>query len=297
MTASDSARSAGPGVGAAIVAMLAAMTLLPVVDALSKLMTDGYSPAQITFGRNLAHVAVVAPLALAIDGGAALRPPALGLQLVRCALMALCTIFFVAALKRLPQAEALATVFLFPCLVTAFSPLVLGERVGPRRWAAVAVGFLGAAIVINPESASLNVGSLYALAAAFAYAGYVLLTRKLSASAPPLTMLLLMGAVGVVIAGALAVDDWRPPTDAAIGVMALIGVLAAIVHLLVILSYRWGEASLISPFGYFQIVGGAALGYAMFGDVPTLQDGIGVALIISSGLYIAWRESLRRPPA
>lgn len=279
---------------AAIVVMLIAMSLLPVGDTLTKLTTGHYPPLQTAWMRYAVQATVIVPLALVLHGRGALLPRPLGMQALRGVLLAAATLLFVTALGRMPVADAMATTFVFPFIVTALSPLVLGEQVGARRWTAVAVGFAGAMLVIQPGSIRLGSGALFALGAAVSYAGYVLLTRRLSASAPPLVMLVLTATVGVISLGLMVPSVWEPVQAKHIPLIAAMGLCNAGVHLMIITAMRWGEASLITPLAYFQIVGGTALGYAVFGDVPEPLMVLGVAVIIASGIYIAWRERKAR---
>lgn len=140
------------GLAAGIGAMLAASALLPVMDAVSKLLTGTYPPIQIAAIRYLVHTAVLLPLVLWVHGGAVLRPARPGLQILRGVLMAAMAILYIEALARLPLATAISIVFVFPFLVTIAAPVFLGERVGLPRWLAVAAGFGGALLVIRPES-------------------------------------------------------------------------------------------------------------------------------------------------
>lgn len=276
--------------GGAIVMMLLAMSLIPLSDAASKQLTDSYPPIQIAWMRYGVHVAVIAPLAIFWHGRATFFPPAPWLQLGRGLCLASSSVFFVAALSKMPIADAMATIFVFPFIVTALSPWLLGERVGVRRWAAVAVGFGGALLVIDPGASLAGSGVLFALTAAVTYSGYVILTRLLSGRSPPLMMLLSVGVVGVISIGVAVPFQWTPLNLKDAPLFLAGGAITAMVHLLVIVAYRWGEASLVAPFSYFQIVGGVILGWAVFGDFPEAHVWAGVAVVIASGLYIAWRE-------
>jgi drug/metabolite transporter (DMT)-like permease len=278
----------------AIACMLAAMSVMPVVDSISKHLAATYSPEQITWMRNLVHALVILPVAVAVNGVDGLQAQARLLQLVRAAAFVLMTTAYITALRTMPLAEALAIVFVFPFLVTILSAIFLGERVGAFRWTAVVIGFAGVGLVIRPGMNVMNAGAPWALAAAVCTAVYVVLTRKLSAHTGNLTLLFWPAALGTLMLSPFVPANWVTPYGTDLGLLVLIGVLAAAGHMLIILAFRFGEASLVAPFNYTQFIMASILGYLLFADFPDLFTLFGIALIIAAGVVVAVREQRLR---
>ncbi len=277
-----------------IVLMLAAMAFLPVVDAAAKLLATHMPTVEIVWARYFFHALVVLPFAIGRYGARLLRPARPWLQVFRAlALMASTGLYF-AALRTMPLADTLATAFVAPFFVTALSPWLLGERVGAWRWSAVIVGFLGAMVVIRPGFATLNEGVPLALTSALTFSLYVLATRKLAGSNPPLVTIAWTGMVGAVVAGAAMPFVWIAPSAQDWMLMAVVGLTAAAGHMLITMAYEHAHASVLSPLGYSEIVGATLLGILIFGDFPDRMTWLGIAIIIASGVVIAWREGLRR---
>ena len=263
---------------------------MPVVDSLSKLLAPDYPAEQITFVRNLFHALLALPLVLYRYGFGSILQNLTGLQCLRGLLFVGMTATYIFALKWMPLADTLAITFAFPCLIVLLSPWLLNEIPGIRRWLAVLFGFIGACLIIRPGFVELNPGVPWALGATACTAGYVLLTRKLSGTAPGLTMMLLPALIGSAALLGLMPFVWIAPTGKDLAIMVSIGLLAAATHYLIVLAYRYGEASEIAPLTYVQMVFAAALSYFLFGDLPDTWTTAGILLIVGSGAFIGWRE-------
>lgn len=283
---------------AGILLLLGAMTLVPIMDGLAKTLSAGHSTAQVVWARYFFHLAFLLPLVLWRYGRAALLPKRPVAQVLRGGLLLGSTVLFFAAIRTMPLADALALIFVYPFIVTALSPLLLGEPVGPRRWAAVLVGFAGALIVIRPGFGVFQWSALLAVGAGTIYAFYVLATRRLAGSSPPLVTLAYTALLGAVVMSAVAPFDWAAPSPRGWALMALMGLIAASGHFLLIKAYEQAPASLLSPYGYSEMVMATLVGFVAFGDFPDAGTWLGVAVIVASGLYIAVRERKRAlPPA
>ena len=164
--------------------MLASVALLPIMDGFAKSMSGTFAIAQLVWARFLFQSLLIVPLALATSPYALLRPARLSLQVARGFGILIGTFLFFGAIRTMPIADALALLFIAPLIVTALSPLVLGEAVGVRRWAAVLVGFAGALVVLRPGLTVLQPGALLALGAGCSFAGYG--PADPAAGAPPL---------------------------------------------------------------------------------------------------------------
>lgn len=279
---------------AGIVLMVAAMMVVPFMDALAKHLSDRYAVSQLTWARFFFHFAILAPIVLHRHGGAALRPPQPILQLLRSGFTLLATILFFAAIARMPIADALALLFVSPMVVTALSPVMLGERVGARRWAAVIAGFAGALFILRPGFGVAQPGSFLAIGAGVSFAFYTLLTRKLAGGAPPLVTLAWTAVTGAVAMSIAVIPDWitPPPTDFLM--MAGIGAIAAGGHFLLIRAFDHAPASLLAPYSYSEIVMATAVGWFIFNDFPDGWTWTGIAVIVASGIYISWRERRKK---
>ena len=200
-------------------------------------------------------------------------------------------ICFFYAISVISLAKALTLAFIAPLIVTALSPVLLGERVGVRRWTAVILGFLGSLVVIRPGFVELNLASFAALGTGVMYGFYLIITRKLSTYDNPLLTLLLTGLVGAIIISCAMPFVWVKPTLNQWSMMAGIGVFACIGHLFLILSLKYADASKLAPFSYFEIVTNIIIGYYFFNHFPDSWTFIGLFIIISSGIYIFKREN------
>jgi drug/metabolite transporter (DMT)-like permease len=219
-----------------------------------------------------------------------LLPRHMGLQIIRGGLLLSSTIFFFAAIARMPLAGSLTLVFIYPIIVTALSSILLGEKVGIRRWVAVSVGFLGALIIIRPGFNNIDSGTIYAISAGAIYALYVVATRKLSGSAPPLVTLTFTALLRAVIMSAWVPFEWVAPNSFGCSLMAATGACAALGHFLLIKAFDHAPASVLAPFGYSEIIMAAIIGFVVFGDFPDAIIWLGVGVITLSGIYISMRE-------
>lgn len=294
---------ANQGRGMAIMAF--AMIVLPLIDATAKWLADndGLSPGQIAFLRFAVQVIFAGAFVVLTGGVRAMRPKRLWPNLLRGLLIGFASCIFFTAVKYMPLADAMAVFFVEPLILTMLSALILKEPVGWRRWSAVAVGFAGALVVIQPSYALIGPVSLLPLGAATLFAIYMTLNRRLKGE-DPLFLMQFMAGIGGVIAtcaalatgAAFAIDDLAPglPGSAfAWGLVIFLGGIATFGHLLVVAAFRHAEASLLAPFQYIEIISATLLGLAIFGDFPTGSKWLGIFVIIGSGLYTFWRESRR----
>jgi len=270
--------------------MLTGVSIVPFMDGLAKYLAAYYPVTQIVWGRFFFHFLFMLPVILIRYRGEVLRVRQPVLQVVRGGFLLGATLCFFWSLKYLSIPDALTLLFVSPLLVTCLSPLLLGEDVGIRRWSAVVVGFLGVCIVLRPGSEAFQPASLAALGAGFCHACYILSTRRLSGTAPPLVTLFYTSLLGMLVLSLYIPWHWQPPDAAHLGVLVAIGAIAAGGHYLFIKAFDYAEASLLAPFGYGEIVMATVVGYLGFGDFPDPVSWLGIAVIIASGVYIAVRE-------
>ena len=276
--------------------MIAAQLLFTAMDSTMKLLSGGFGPAQIIWGFFLAFAAVATLDAWRTGAGRALRSTRRPvLHLGRALLLPANMACMVVALGLLPIATVTAVVSTFPLIVTALSVPVLGETVGPRRWVAVAAGFLGVMIIVRPGTDVFDPAALVPLAAGTLYALYQVLTRLLSRTDRPDTIALTTAWVGLAVCSLAVPFDWRTPTVNEAGLLALVAFCGTAGHRLVIAALALVPASVIQPFTYLQIIWATIAGIVVFATVPDSVTIVGASIIAGSGLYVWWRERAPAP--
>ncbi|MDC6482772.1 DMT family transporter [Candidatus Pelagibacter sp.] len=274
----------------AIIFSLLGWMFLPVMDGFAKYLSDDLPILQITWARYFFTVAFVFPIMFFFYKKQLVWSDKPRLQIFRGLILLSANICFFYAISVIALAKALTLAFIAPLIVTAFSPILLGEKVGYRRWTAVAVGFIGSLIVIRPGFLEFNLASMAALATGFFYGFYLIITRKLSTSDNPLLTLLITGMVGALLVSLIIPFYWVKPTLNQWSLMAGIGVFACIGHLFLILSLKYADASKLAPLGYTEIIPNVIIGYYFFSELPDNWTYLGLFIIVLSGLYISRRE-------
>ena len=275
----------------AITFNLLAWVMLPIMDGFAKYLSSDLPVLQITWVRYFFTVAFTLPIMFFFYNKQLVWTDKPKLQLLRGVILLFANICFFYAISVISLAKALTLAFIAPLIVTALSPVLLGERVGVRRWTAVILGFLGSLVVIRPGFVELNLASFATLGTGVMYGFYLIITRKLSTYDNPLLTLLLTGLVGAIIISCAMPFVWVKPTLNQWSMMAGIGVFACIGHLFLILSLKYADASKLAPFSYFEIVTNIIIGYYFFNDFPDNWTFFGLFIIISSGIYIFRRET------
>lgn len=282
----------------AMILMVFAMLILPGIDAIAKLLSGIISSGQVAHCRFLFQVLFMFPLLLMTRGPWLNR--LLWLHAARGCLIALATTLFFTGLAYLPLADAISIFFVEPLLVTLLSALLLGEQVGWRRMAAIAVGFLGALIVIRPTFTEVGWAVLYPVGTALCFSFYILLTRKLVAADDPIRLQFFAGFFGLLV---MSVAIWIGtgsdfpilratwPDSNQWLMLAALGLIATIGHLLVVFAFRMASVAVLAPFQYVEIIGATLLGLIFFNDFPDPVTWLGIGIIVGSGIYIFHRES------
>ena len=257
-----------------------------------KLLRPHLPTLELIWARTLGHLVFVFAIFGPTHGGWRLlvtRTPRT--QIARSLLLLASTSFFFTALGYVPLADATAVSFTAPLIVAALAGPMLREHIGLDHWLAIAAGFVGALIVIRPGAAGANPYLLLVLASAACYAVYQILTRRVAGVDRPETSVTYSALVGTVVLSALVPFVWQTPARLSHWLILLvIGLLGGLGHYCVARALLWGPASILSPFHYAQLVGAALMGYLAFGDVPAAWTWLGAAVVIASGLGIAWRE-------
>jgi drug/metabolite transporter (DMT)-like permease len=271
--------------------MCVALICFACLDTTAKWLGRTVDPLFTVWWRYVASVVLVSFLINPWTRPGVLRATRPVLQTVRSFLLFLSTAFNFFALQYLQLAEAISIVFSTPLLVALISGPLLGEWVGPRRLAAIGVGFIGVLIVARPGLGTVHPAILLSIAGAIAYALYAITTRILAAYDSPQTTMVYSGLAGLVLTTPALPWVWSSPADPGTWVLFVaLGAFGAIGHWLLILAHARAPAPVLSPFIYTQILWMLALGYLVFGDWPDRWTLIGAGIVIASGLYLLLRE-------
>ena len=274
----------------AIIFNLMAHTVLPLNYAVAKYLSAEIPIFQIIWARHCFTIILVLPILVFFFKKNFVWSEKPILQILRGLLLIAVNISFYYAVSKIPLAKALTLTFISPLVVTIFSSILLLEKVGIKRWSAVVVGFIGALIVIRPGYIPLDIGSLSALCAGIMYAFYLIVTRKLSVSDNSLLTLLITGIIGTLAMSLTIPFVWVTPTLDQWYLLSLIGIITVLGHFLIILSFKSAEASKLAPISYFEVVTNTIFGYFLFNHFPDNWTLVGLAVIISSGLFVFYRE-------
>jgi drug/metabolite transporter (DMT)-like permease len=311
MTGQTTARTDSPTPG--ILLVIGGSVIMSMNDLAIKALSETYALHQVILVRALIGILVVCALILWSGTGfrqLLTRRP--GAHLFRVSIVMVSNVTYFVGLSLMPIADAVATAFVAPMLVTLMSALILGEQVGPRRWAAVAVGMLGVLVMTRPGQGMIQPAALLVLISAFCYAGSHMMTRRMrdTESAATLSFFVQLGFVVVsATMGALVGDGhlaqapgstweflfrpWILPEMQHLWAFAATGLAVAIGGLMVSQGYRTTEASLVAPFEYVGMPMAIFWGVVYFHTWPDANAWAGIALICGAGLYTLWRETVR----
>ncbi len=260
MTLPDPSRKPGDRPMVAIAIMLCAVACFAGQDTISKYLSAGYPAVEVAWFRYTFSVVAIALVLPWLQPATAVRSQRPKLQVVRGVLLYSSTVLFVIAVYYVPLTTATAIGFISPLFLTALSIPFLGEKVGPRRWAAIGVGFIGVLIVVRPG-----------------FSGFQ-------------WSFLIPTVIGATL-GALPMPFiWVTPTLFDFSMMVLMGIGGTLSHLCLVYAFAMAKASTLAPYAYTQLIWVTALGYVFFGDVPDAPTLLGAAVIVASGLYVFYRE-------
>ena len=271
--------------------MVATTFVFAIQDGISRHLAGEYNVLMVVMIRYWFFAAFVIAIAARQAGGvraaAATKQPLL--QAFRGMLLSLEICVMVGAFVLLGLVESHAVFACYPLLIAALSGPILGEKVGWRRWAAIAVGFVGVLIILQPGVRVFEIEALVPLAAAFMFALYGLLTRYAARKDDAATSFFWTGTVGAVVMTAIGVWFWEPMSGPDWVWMAALCVTGVAGHWLLIKVYEVAEASAVQPFAYLQLVFASALGLLVFGETLRTNVVIGGGLVVAAGLFTLWR--------
>ncbi|MWD28256.1 EamA family transporter [Aquicoccus sp. SCR17] len=279
-----------------VLLMVATTLVFAAQDGISRHLAEAYNVYMVVMIRYWFFAAFVITVAGRQAGGvrqaAATRQPLV--QIFRGVLLSAEVCVMVVAFTLLGLVESHAVFACYPLLIAALSGPVLGESVGWRRWAAIGVGFVGVIIILEPGFGVFAPAAIVPLIAALMFALYGLLTRYVARLDSAATSFFWTGVSGAVVMSATGIWFWEPMTGPDWAWMAVLCVTGALGHWLLIRCYEVAEASSVQPFAYLQLVFASAIGLTIFGETLQLNVVVGVAIIVSAGLFTLWRERQKR---
>lgn len=277
-----------------IALMVGAMLIFPFLDVCAKFLGQwGIPVIEIVWARMFFGLVLSAPILVAQEGWQSLKPTDTRVNALRGFFLVISTMMFFGALHYQGVAETLAIYFVQPLFITALAPFVLQEKVGVRRWLAVAVGFIGVLIIIRPGYLEFTPGVLLALGAGLGSAITLLLTRKLAGSGSAIANTVYTNIFGSIFASAVLVFFWKTPSFNVFTVMVLLAAIGTAANYLTILAMQYAEASLLAPLGYTEMINAVFAGWLFFGDFPDHWTFVGVAVLIACAIYISYRERVK----
>ena len=299
MTSTPSSTPSTDRILAGVGLMLGFCVTAPLLDVAAKLASSSVPVGQITAARFLVQCGLMAPVVWIM--GLSLRLPRtqwLAL-LFRAALLLLSTFCFIAAIRVMPLADALAIVFVAPFIVLLVGKFYLGEDVGPRRVGAALVGFAGVLFVIQPSFSAFGAVALFPLGTAVGFAFYILVTRGLSRHVHPVTLQFYTGLIASLLclpvmmlaegSGSDLLDPVWPKGVVWIWLFG-VGFFATISHMMMTYALSLAPSATLAPLQYMELPVATLLGYLVFGDFPNTLTLTGIAIIIGAGLYMIHRE-------
>jgi len=277
-----------------ILYMLGATIVFTVSSAVSKWLVARYPIGEVLLTRTAVAFVSCALFILPYAGLAVFRTGRLRHHVLRSVSQGFSQTFLLIAFSLMPLAGAIAINFSAPLFATLISAVVLKEAVGLVRWAALLVGFCGVLIVTNPGAGTFQIGALFALANAVLYGSVTAAVRGMTATESAETLTLYQLALLTAFFTLLLPLGWISPTPADAAWMAFNGMANAVGQYWWTRALHLAPASAISPFYYLSLVWASILGFAIWGEVPTVSLVIGAAVVVASGLFLLWRETSAR---
>lgn len=283
------------GASLGIFLMLASTIVFSLQDGMSRHLAGTYNTWMVVMIRYWFFAAFVVVLAIRTSGGLrqAARTDQPILQITRALLLVGEILIAIYGFTLLGLIDSHAIFICYPLLVAALSGPVLGERVGWRRWLAIAVGFVGVLIILQPGAGAFQAAAIIPLISALMFAVYALLTRYAARQDSTATSFFWTGTVGAVFVTAVGIWFWEPMSAGDWAWMALLCVCGVTGHWLLIKCYEVAEASSVQPFAYFHLVWASLLGVFVFGEAIKANVVFGAAIVLAAGLFTLWRERVK----
>ncbi|MEX2617437.1 MAG: DMT family transporter [Alphaproteobacteria bacterium] len=288
MTAPPKAGALSGSLGG-IALMIAASVVLIFQHSTAKWLSADLSMLEIVFFRTVTALLFFVPWIFR-SGLAIFRTERLGLHMCRAGLQTLSAFGFFIALSVAPLATVTALQFTTPIFAVLIGIVVLGERVSVRRWSAIIAGFAGTVVIIRPDAASFEWGTLLVLGSALCWAGAIIVIKTLGRTDSSVTITAYMYLLMTPVTLAAALIDWTWPTPEQYAWLIAIGLSGALAHLLMAEALRRAPTHVVSPFEFFRLIWATLIGIFIFGDPPDVYVWAGGLIVMASVSYIAWRE-------
>ncbi len=274
----------GENVGLGIALAVLAMLLIAAMDATGKLLTQSYPISQVLAVRFV--IFSIFALFLALKGGSLehFRTRQLGVQLLRSSVLIVEVSVFIWAFSLMPLADAHAIAAVAPLIATVLAGIFLAEKIGLRRWLCVAAGFVGALVIIRPGLGIMTWTAVLPLAGAFLWAGYQVLSRKVTLGDSAETTVLFTAGLGAVVFCLAAAFQWQTPTWEGWLLLALTGVLGSLGHYILIKALEMAPASTLQPYNYTLFLWAIGIGLIVFDALPDALTLLGAAIIVVAGI-------------
>lgn len=274
-----------------VILFLSALFIFAISDATAKYLAVFFAVPLLAWARYVLHLLFMLVVTVPRTGRKIIVTQRPGLMILRALMQVFSTVLVLLAYRTLPLAETTALVFLTPVLVALLSGPLLGEKVGVKGWLATLAGLSGALLIARPGSAVFGVGVFYALGAAFCYAIYQLLTRKLSTTEPAIRQLFYIALTGSIVMSFALPAYWTGTLPSLMQglLIASLGLYGGTGQFLLIRAFHETPASTLSPLLYFQLVWAIILGWLVFGHLPDLLTVLGMLVIGVAGLLLALR--------
>ena len=274
-----------------ILLVLSAVFMFSSMDTIAKYLLRTYPLPPLIWARYVVQMGFMLVLLAPRMGWGLVRTSHPWLQILRGVLLVISSVFFYLSLTFLPMAEAAAITFVGPVLITALSGPMLGERITPRQWVAVGLGFVGVLIIIRPGGGLLTPTAIFPLCSALAFSFYQIITRKIVGREHPLTTLFYTALVGTAVTSLGLPFAWHTPTLGQVPLILAIGLLGGFGHFLLIRAVTQASPSALAPFIYVQLIWSTVLAFLAFGEFPNSGSLLGMLVIVSAGmLAIDWKR-------
>ncbi len=299
MTSADPIPQSTDRILVGVALMLGFCLTAPLLDVSAKLASASVPVGQITAARFVVQCALMAPFIWIMGLSLRVAKGQVMVLVFRSLLLVFATFCFIAAIRVMPLADALAIVFVAPFIVLLVGKFYLGEDVGPRRVGAALVGFVGVLFVIQPSFAAFGAVAIIPLGTAIAFAFYILVTRGLSRRMHPVALQFHTGLIAslfcvpmLMVAQGSGSDLFDPvwPTDIALLWLLGAGFFATVSHMMMTYALSFAPSVTLAPLQYFELPVATLFGYLVFSDFPNTLSLLGIAIIISAGLYMIHRE-------
>jgi len=215
-----------------------------------------------------------------------------GLHAFRAVSGTIAIIALFVGLRNLPLADVISLTFTGPLFVTIMSVIFLSEKVGIRRWSAVAIGFIGMLFIVRPAFEELNLYYIFPVIFSLGFANVAISIRSLSKTEPNYLIAFYFSILSLLVGLSTIVNGWIWPTPFEAFLFLLLGLAGGVANLLLTQSYRLADASLVSPIKYLSLIVAIIAGYFIFSEVPKLMTLFGAGLIVVSSFIIFKREEV-----